>query len=422
MQMENVSVSIVLDKRYKKANNKFPVKLRIYQSFLKSRGKQKYYSTVFEFTESEFQSIWETTKPRKEHKDNRQKLLSLEMQANDAINQLKHFSFDAFESKMYNKVNTNYSNLFSVFSELIAEKSKTGAISTAEKYTLAKVSLQNYLKYKGIKTETLPIDKVNISFLKDYSFYCENIKGLSIATKGIYLRNLRSVYRIAMNKGAVSPESYPFGEDKFSIPSSDKVNKALTEQDLKLLWNTEPQSEKQAIAKDFWFFSYYSYGMNIKDICELKHSSINGNSFFYVRAKTKTTKKKRITKEVPITNSLKQIIERQKNTKSEYLFGIINDADTPKEKHAKIHNFNKVIVKHFREFAKYAGLNEDFADQLGTYHARHSFATVAIRNGKSIALISEILHDGNLQVTQNYINTFPKETFKQLSNEMELSN
>jgi hypothetical protein len=79
MQMENVSVSIVLDRRYKKANNKFPVKLRIYQSFLKSRGKQKLYSTMFEFTESEFQSIWETTKPRKEHKEDRQKLLLLEV-------------------------------------------------------------------------------------------------------------------------------------------------------------------------------------------------------------------------------------------------------------------------------------------------------------------------------------------------------
>jgi integrase len=162
--------------------------------------------------------------------------------------------------------------------------------------------------------------------------------------------------------------------------------------------------------------------MNIKDICELKHNSINGNSFFYVRAKTKTTKKKRVTKEVPITNSIKRIIEKRKNLKSEFLFGIINETDTPKEKHDKIHNFNKVIVKYFREFAKYAGLNNEFADQLGTYHARHSFATVAIRNGKSIALISEILHDGNLEVTQNYINTFPKEVFTELSNEMELSN
>lgn len=65
-------------------------------------------------------------------------------------------------------------------------------------------------------------------------------------------------------------------------------------------------------------------------------------------------------------------------------------------------------------------MEKDKAEQLGTYHARHSFATVAIRKGKSTALISEILHDGNLKVTENYINTFPKESFKELSREMEL--
>jgi site-specific recombinase XerD len=54
-----------------------------------------------------------------------------------------------------------------------------------------------------------------------------------------------------------------------------------------------------------------------------------------------------------------------------------------------------------------------------SYHARHSFATVSIRKGKSIALVSEILHDGNLKVTENYINSFPKEAFRELSNDLE---
>jgi site-specific recombinase XerD len=77
------------------------------------------------------------------------------------------------------------------------------------------------------------------------------------------------------------------------------------------------------------------------------------------------------------------------------------------------------VNHHFRSFAKAAGLEPSFAEQIGTYHARHSFATVAIMKGKSIALVSEILHDGNLKVTENYINSFPKEAFKELSNDLE---
>ena len=421
MQMEKVNVSIVLDKRYKKQNKKYPVKLRVYHTFMDKRGKQRMYATEFDYSESEFASIWETVKPRKEYKEQRQKLAALETKANKIKEKLKHFSFEVFESKLFNKVNTDYTNLFSVFNEIIKQKNDVGAVSTSEKYVSAQTSLKGYLQYKNKKVEVLPIEQITIPFLNNYSFYCENVRGLSSATIGIYIRNLRCVYRVAMNNGAIQPEYYPFGSDKFVIPTSKKINKALTEEELRILWNTKPQNEKQSFAKDFWFFSYFAYGMNTKDICELKHSSINGNSLFYIRAKTKHTKRERIPKEVPTTNSLRQIIERRQIVDSEYLFGILNEKQSPKQKHTKIRDFNKKIVTHFREFAKHSGINEQLANQLGTYHARHSFATISIKKGKSIALISEILHDGNLKVTQNYINSFPKDVFMELSNDLELN-
>lgn len=417
MQMQKIAISIVLDKRRIKANGKYPVKLRVFTSMPR---KQKLYPSIFEFTEKEFSSIWETLKPRNEYKELRQQLISLEKAANDTIKGLKQFSFEAFETAFFNKTETDYSNVFVLFDEVIKQKKEIGAISTAEKYVSAKRSIQAYLQHKGQKSENLIADAINVKFLEGFTFYCENIKNFSAATIGIYIRNLRSIYRDAIKKGTASNENYPFGKENFSIPTSKKVNKALTEPQLKQLWDMPPQTEKQAFAKDFWFFSYFSYGMNTKDICELKHTSINGNSFFYVRAKTKNTKKERSIKEVPLTPSLKQIIERRKKYNSEYLFGVMKDDDTLKQKHEKIKRFNKTVVKYFREFALYANIDKDLAKQLGTYHARHSFATIAIQKGKSTALISEILHDGNLKVTENYINSFPKEVFKELSLEMEL--
>lgn len=415
--MEKATVSLVLDRRRIRTNGKYPVRLRLY---LPSIQRKKLYTTIFEFTEKDFASIWETTKPRNEFKELRKMLFALEKSANDTIDSLKQYSFEDFESKFYGKTNTGYKNVISVFERIVKEKTQLGAISTAEKYELAKRCIQSYLDYKGKKITELTFDKINISFLKDLTYYCENIKNLSAATIGIYLRNLRSVYRIAISNDGALIENYPFYKDSFVIPSSSKVNKALTEAELKMLWNTEPENDKQALAKDFWFFSYYSYGMNTKDVCELRHSSIKDDCFHYVRAKTKNTKKERTTKEVPLTPSLLAIINRRKNLGCEYLFGIINNEDNPKQKHEKIKLFNRLINKHFRAFAFFAGIDKTKADQLGTYHARHSFATIAIRKGKSTALISEILHDGNLKVTENYINTFPKESFKELSREMEL--
>jgi len=43
-----------------------------------------------------------------------------------------------------------------------------------------------------------------------------------------------------------------------------------------------------------------------------------------------------------------------------------------------------------------------------------------VRKGVSVALISEILHNGNLATTQSYLNSFPKDDYSKLSNEMEL--
>ena len=189
---------------------------------------------------------------------------------------------------------------------------------------------------------------------------------------------------------------------------------------IKLLWQTEPQDEAQAKAKDFWFFSYYAYGMNTRDVCELKHSSINNENIFYERAKTKSTKKNQTIKQVPITSSLRNIINRRKSIDSKFLFGVLNEKDSPLVIHNKIKLFNNFINNHFRKFAAHAGIDKHLAEEIGTYHARHSFATIAIRNKNSFELISEILHDGNLKTTQNYINSFPKESYTELSQGLEI--
>ena len=414
--MQKISVSITLDTRWKAKNKKAVVKLQIYQP---EPRIQKLYQTNFRLTVEEFKSAWKERRPRDEFKDLRRKLEAVESKAIKIVDSLDPFSFEAFEEKFFNKENKDFKNAFNIFDELENQKLEKGAISTAEKYRSAKVSIQNYLRYKNQNSDSLTFDKITVQFLESFQSYCENVRKNSAATIGIHLRNLRTVYNFGIKKGVASQEKYPFLNEYFTIPSSKKVNKALTESQLKQLWETEPQTFEQARAKDFWFFSYFTYGMNTRDVCELKHSSIDNDSIQYIRAKTKNTKKERTVKQVPLTNSIRQIIERRRNLESTYLFGVLDDKDSSFQKHEKIKNFNKVLNHHFRTFAKSAGIDENFAKQIGTYHARHSFATVSIRKGTSIALVSEILHDGNLKVTENYINSFPKEAFKELSNDLE---
>jgi integrase/recombinase XerD len=67
--LRQYQISIVLDKRRRKNNDKYPVKLRV---FCKSPKIQKLYPTQFEYTESEFSSIWESQRVKQEYKSIRQ--------------------------------------------------------------------------------------------------------------------------------------------------------------------------------------------------------------------------------------------------------------------------------------------------------------------------------------------------------------
>ncbi|MFT5104273.1 MAG: integrase/recombinase XerD [Candidatus Latescibacterota bacterium] len=418
MQMENVTTTLILDTRRAKADKTYPVKISL---FCPSPRKQMRVKTKYSFSEADFHRVWNNSStPPKKFKDVNKDLKALELKAHEAVKNIKSLDYKSFMREFEGTEAVDYSNIFSIYDSIIAKKIKVGAISTAEKYTLSKKCIKAYLGHLGLNSKSITTDKITVDFLTDLNTYCEDTKELSAATIGIYIRNLRAVLRIAIDNGQASLGDYPFSKNGFSIPSSSKVNKALTLDQLKHLWHFDPLNEKQAKAKDFWFFSYYAYGMNTRDVCELKHTSIDDDTLTYVRAKTKNTKKERTQKSVPITEAMIGIIERRKDANSDYLFGVIRKGDTHTQTHEKIKRFNKTINQYFREFAQSAGLDEKFAKQIGTYHARHSFATVSIKNGQSIALISEILHDGNLAVTQSYINSFEKEAFRDLSNQMKL--
>lgn len=96
---KNYFISIYLDKRRVKQNNKYPVRLRV---FTPQPRKQKLYSTSYEFTPGEFKAIWDVEKPRRiEHRKIKQKLQALEVKAYEVADKLSVFNFEDFERMLY---------------------------------------------------------------------------------------------------------------------------------------------------------------------------------------------------------------------------------------------------------------------------------------------------------------------------------
>ncbi len=116
-------------------------------------------------------------------------------------------------------------------------------------------------------------------------------KGNSVSTVGIYLRNLRRIYNISINEGFTPKEYYPFGIDKYVVPSSVNHKRALTFEQVNLIFNHKCYHPNMEKFRDIWMFSYLCQGMNFKDIANLKWSNLDNDKLYFIRQKSSRANK-----------------------------------------------------------------------------------------------------------------------------------
>lgn len=409
----NTDISIVLDTRRGKKNETYPVKLRVYSRLLQ---KAKMYSTGFDMTEKEFESVWQTEKPRIKHQEARNLLDAIRVKAVEAAKKTDPFSFENFEKKMHRRKGDG-KNVIYHYNQRIQHFKDMKRYGTAETYDLSLKSILKFIKEtKKIEPTNLPFNKITPAFLNKYENYMLE-KGKSETTVSMYVRALRAVFNNAIRENEISEDIYPFGDsnkNKYEIPAGKAVKKALTKPQLKVLFNAEPATPEQTKAKDFWLFSFVCNGMNINDIALLKYRNIKGNTIEYKRAKTRQTAKSHSTPiVVHLTDLSKRIIEKYGNedkSPDKFIFSIIDEETKPAEMKPRIKNFTRFINQHIKLLAKANELTED----ISTYWARHTFATLAIQGGANMEFVKEAFGHQNLTTTQNYFAGFEDETKKQI--------
>lgn len=411
-------ISLVLDTRRALKNGKYPVKLRVYTPQPK---KQKLYSTVFEYSIKDFQSIWETVKPRNEHKEAKREMQAVESKATETAKELKPFTFEQFEKKLYRKAGEG-ENVFYQYELAIKSLTENEQLGTANTYELSLKSLKQYASYlKGKEVTRLLFSEITSKWLNSYERFMieppkgnDKLKARSLTTVSMYLRALRTVFNTAIDDKEIDADIYPFGKRKYQVPAVRSVKKALSKEQLKQLFDAKPNTPEQQRAKDFWFFSYSCNGMNIKDIALLRYKDLQEQKLIFYRAKTINTSKtdlKPVT--VYLTDYAKEVIEKYGNRNKApecLIFPIINEVNEAGEKQRAIKNFTKFINQNLKKLA----LNNGITGEISTYWARHSFATNAIRSGASMEFVSEALSHSNLKITQGYFSGFEDKDKKEL--------
>lgn len=398
-------------KHLRRADGKYPAQLAIYD---KNTQKRTYILAPFHFLDKEeFLKVdqWSEIKKNKSKADwmleAEIKPVKDQMDAylNDAetkARSLSIFNFAEFKELMKKPKFAVGDSLRSLYEEKIQKLKKDEQEGTASNYDSSIKSLEKFIASKKISSE-LRLHQIDADFLNQYEKWMRS-NDKSGTTIGIYLRPLRSIF----NDNADSTITYPFhskyNKNGYKIPGSEKTNKSLDNSDLKKLLEAVPETEEQEKAKAFWFFSYASNGMNIKDIAKLKYKDISEDIFKFIRSKTEnTTKDRQIIIEVVMMEIHTEVISKYGNkAKTGYIFPIINNKMSVEEQRKSIQSFTRFVNQHIKKIAKNAGIAAD----LSSNWARHSFATKLMNDNVSIEFIRQSLGHQKITTTQNYLSSF----------------
>ncbi|WP_188834927.1 tyrosine-type recombinase/integrase [Echinicola rosea] len=370
------------------------MKIRLYSVATK---KNKYYGTGYDMNTETYKKVFETVRPRKEEKALREEIQSLLLDYKRVAESIEDFTFDKFEETLF-KPKGDVLDVFYQYELKIQELEEKNKLGTKESYLFSLKSIQRFLKAtKNRVPKQLYFSEITPRFLEKYESWMIS-NGKSRSSVGIYLRPLRHIFNKA------NPSNYPFGKDGYTIPKGRNKKKAINKEGLKKLFESNPQNDFQQKAKDFWFFSYVCKGMNMKDIIYLKWKQVNRNHLEFIREKTKDTSDSQLIIRVPLSDFSKKVIKkyggRQKG-QEDYVFPVLNHQMNEEEKFKAKQNFTRLVNQHMKRFAKHAGFEED----ISTYWARHSFATMAIRKNASIEYVGESLGHSDIKTTKAYIDS-----------------
>ncbi len=366
--------------------------------------------------------------PRGKYRDIKFEYDRIVKEAEDIINEIQVFSFGQFDDRFLHH-SGDWDNFASAMVEHINFLKVEGRFGYASSFESTLRAVMEYhskkkfvFKYgekvdarikKYLSVKKLRFADITPGWLKKFE---QKLKedGKSRSTIGIYTRNIRVLFNVAIREKKVKAE-YPF--TNHSPKTAEGRKSALTAHQISLIANHETQHPQERYYRDLFMFSFLGNGVNLSDIARLKYSDIDQDEIVFVREKTKN-KRKEIKLKIHITPHIQAIINRWGNRAigfDAYIFPILRPEWSEVRNYAEIKQVTKQVNKYVRRVALAVGI----IDNLSSYTARHSWATIAKNSGTSVEFIKESLGHSSVAVTENYLDSFEKGTRKEHSEKVE---
>ena len=253
----------------------------------------------------------------------------------------------------------------------------------AERYTYA---LNSFCRFRNNKD--LMIKDLDSNIIVAYENYLKR-NNLCINSTSFYMRNLRSIYNKAVEKGMVE-DGNPFRHVYTGVDKTVKraVSLEILREIKQLDLTPYPLLD---LARDLFMFSVYTRGMSFVDMAYLRKKDLRGDTLIYHRHKTGQLLK------VKWETTMQKIIDKYNTEDSPYLLPIIkNTEDDPRKQYKSA---LRLMNKKLKKIGTMVGLMRP----LTTYVARHAWASLAKRQHVPISVISEAMGHSSENITRIYL-------------------
>ena len=295
------------------------------------------------------------------------------------------FTADQLVAEYFRRLNR--CSLSRFMKSLIADFRKSGQLRTAETYTSALHSVQNFLRSYRSNPDIL-LDAIDGSLMEEYQNW-HKLRGNMPNTISFYSRILRAVYNRAVEEDLI-PNLHPFRHVYTGVAKTHKraISIAAIKEIRHLDLSGQPQLDH---ARDMFIMSFMLRGMSFIDMAMLKKSDLADGRISYVRRKTR----QRLS--IEWTEEMQRILNKYPNNPTDYLLPIIRRMSV--NERSVVHNLNHSINQRLKRIAEMAGIEIP----LTLYVARHSWASAALTKGIPIGVISEGMGHSSEQTTRIYL-------------------
>jgi len=402
------TIRVVLRKGRKLKDGRYPLAIR-----LTHNKKLKYIFTPYSALEKEWNGKYPIFLNSQHPNQNELNQYFIQLYSNAINHQLlleksgRPFTVKELHQSITRKESTK--TFFGLSNEIIDKLIEAGRIGTAEANKTAINAVKRFSNGKDFQFE-----EINFQWLKDFETYHYS-RGNTSVSLGIYLRVVRLVFNTAIKQNIVSESHYPFGRNRYTIPTGPARKRAISKEDIIKIEKLELQKDSYLWhTKNYFLFSFYTMGMNWIDMAHLKMKNIVDGRIEYIRLKTKRKTAKAFS--VKINNKIQGILSHytKGKGKEQYIFPIIRRTQSPTNIREDIKNRLKRYNQNLERIRKLCGIEQ----KLTSYVSRHSWATIAKKSGVNISLISDALGHHDPHITQTYLDSFGNDAIDEVNEQI----